>query len=135
FGVVPAARNRGIGRAVTLAACRQGLSLGCRHALLNATGMGEPVYRRIGFESIGFGQTWWLHRQTIDAQPPSETEVALAEAVGRGDLPALEALGRRLDPEQLDAPLTSGMTPMDLAVKTRQPASAQWLAQHGATLD
>jgi GNAT superfamily N-acetyltransferase len=134
-GVVPAARNRGVGTAVTLAACRFALSIGCRHALLNATGLGEPVYRRIGFETIGHGQTWWLHRETLEAPPPTALQVTLAEAVGRGDLAALAALDRQTPPEALDAPLPAGMTLMDLAVTTAQPASAEWLARHGAMLD
>ena len=46
-----------VGTAVTLAACQHAAKLGCRHALLNATGMGEPVYRRIGFRDRNVGET------------------------------------------------------------------------------
>jgi GNAT superfamily N-acetyltransferase len=134
-GVVPAARNQGIGKAVTLAACRQAQRMGCRHALLNATGMGEPVYRRIGFESIGFGQTWWLHAPVLAAPPPAAAQIVFVEAVGRGDLAALEQMVHQISPEELDAPLPCGMTPVQVAVRTRQPASVEWLVRHGATLD
>jgi GNAT superfamily N-acetyltransferase len=109
-GVIPPARNQGIGRAVTRAACRQALAVGCRYAVLNATPMGEPVYRSLGFESMGHGQTWWLHSPTLEAPPPSEAEVAFVEAVGRGDVAALDSLRSRIEPEQLDAPLAGGMT-------------------------
>jgi ribosomal protein S18 acetylase RimI-like enzyme len=61
MGVVPSHQRQGIGRALTLAACRLGRELGCTHAVLNATGEGEPLYRAVGFESLGMGQTWWLH--------------------------------------------------------------------------
>jgi predicted N-acetyltransferase YhbS len=134
-GVVPSVRGQGIGTAVTGAACRQARAVGCRWALLNATGMGEPVYRRLGFESLGYGQTWWLHRHVLEAPPPTQMQIALAEAVGRGDIAALEALAPRLSPAELDAPLPAGVTPMQLAVTTRQPRSAQWLERQGAALD
>ena len=134
-GVVPAARGQGIGTALTLAACQLARQLGCRHALLNATGMGEPVYRRLGFESLGYGQTWWMHRAALDAPPPAELQIRFAEAVGRGDIQALEQLGTRIEPEMLDTPLAGGMTLIQLAVMTKQPAAAAWLAEHGATLD
>jgi ankyrin repeat protein/GNAT superfamily N-acetyltransferase len=134
-GVVAAVRNRGVGTAVTLAACRFAQAIGCRHALLNATGLGEPVYRRIGFETIGHGQTWWLHRETLEAPPPTAMQVALAEVVGRGDLAALDKLGSQVSPGALDAPLPGGTTLMELAVTTEQPAAAEWLTCHGATLD
>jgi ribosomal protein S18 acetylase RimI-like enzyme len=61
MGVAPSRRRRGIGLDLTLAACRLARELGCSHALLNATGEGEPLYRAAGFESLGKGQTWWLH--------------------------------------------------------------------------
>jgi GNAT superfamily N-acetyltransferase len=57
-GVVPKARNRGVGKAVTTAACRHAQALGCCHALLNATG--ERMYRQLGFDRLGYGWTWWL---------------------------------------------------------------------------
>jgi GNAT superfamily N-acetyltransferase len=134
-GVVPSARNRGIGRAVTRAACRQALRLGCRYAVLNATPMGEPVYRSLGFASMGHGQTWWMHRHMIEAPPPSDAAIAFVEAVGRGDVAALDSISPARRPQPLDAPLASGMSPMEIAVRTGQPASAEWLTRHGATLD
>jgi GNAT superfamily N-acetyltransferase len=134
-GVVPAARRQGIGTAVTRAACQLAASLGCRHALLNATPMGEPVYRRLGFTSLGHGQTWWLHPSVLEAPPPPEPQVRFVEAVGRGDVAALDELGRKLDPETLNARLPCGMTPLRVAVRLQQPASAEWLVSHGAALD
>jgi len=134
-GVVPAARNRGIGKAVTLAACRFAQNLGCRHAVLNATDVGVPVYQSVGFRSLGYGQTWWLHVETLQADPPTEWQVALAEAVGRGDVRALEALGGQRTTAEWDAPLAGGWTAIQLAVRAGQPAAAEWLAAHGATLD
>ncbi len=63
MGVVPAARRQGVGAALMNAACRHARAeAGCRWALLNATGEGERLYRRLGFVSLGRGQTWWLHR-------------------------------------------------------------------------
>ena len=61
MGVVPDRRRRGIGRALTLAACRLARDRGCTHALLNATPEGELLYSTVGFEMIGKGRTWWLH--------------------------------------------------------------------------
>jgi ribosomal protein S18 acetylase RimI-like enzyme len=60
MGVAPDARRRGIGLALTRAACRVAAERGCRIVTLNATGEGEPVYTRAGFASAGFGMTWWL---------------------------------------------------------------------------
>jgi GNAT superfamily N-acetyltransferase len=134
-GVVPDARNQGIGKAVTVAACRLAQTLGCRYAILNATGMGEPVYRRIGFEKIGAGKTWWMHPTTLAAAPPPRWQVAVAEAVARGDLAALERLGGTLSPAALDRRLPNAATLIQLAVDSDQPAAVEWLVEHGATLD
>lgn len=54
-------RGRGLGAAVTRAAIKYAMDRGARNALLHATGMGESIYRRIGFEercrvpAYGFG--------------------------------------------------------------------------------
>lgn len=60
MGVIPRARRRGHARALTLAALAAARDAGCTGVTLNATGEGEPVYRAIGFESLGWGMTWWL---------------------------------------------------------------------------
>lgn len=46
---LPAARGRGIGRAMTVAALQYGRSLGATHAALQSSEMGFKVYRAIGF--------------------------------------------------------------------------------------
>jgi GNAT superfamily N-acetyltransferase len=132
-GVVPDARNRGVGKAVTAAACRQAQLVGCRHALLNATG--ERMYRQLGFERIGYGRTWWLNVARLEERPPTRETIALAEAVGRGDVSALAASMQRGAAELLDAPLANGMTLLELAAHARQPTSAEWLVGQGAALD
>lgn len=134
-GVVPIARNRGIGKAVTLAACQFAQAMGCPGALLNATDIGVPMYRSLGFESVGYGQTWWLFRKTLESPPPTKAQVALTEAVGRGDVETLNRLGQGVNSETLDTPTTNGMTLMQLAVKMGQLVAAEWLIEHGATLD
>ena len=117
-GVVPSARRRGIGAAVTLAACEHARAVGCHWATLNAA---THIYDRLGFVSLGWGQTWWMHGPVLAALPPSKSEVAFAEAVGRGDMKALDDLHTRGEtPSNLDAPLLCGMTPMEMAIRPRQ---------------
>jgi predicted N-acetyltransferase YhbS len=132
-GVIPSARKQGIGRAVTLAACQFAQALGCHHALLNSAA--SEFYAKLGFESLGWGQTWWMHAPTLTATPPTSEQVACLEAVGRGDLRALSAFEGQTLPLDLDVPLPCGTTPIGLAAQSRQPASAQWLAAQGATLE
>jgi GNAT superfamily N-acetyltransferase len=131
-GVVPEARNQGIGKAVTAAACLQAKSMGYRYALLNATG--RRMYEQIGFQHVGDGQTWWLDVPRLAAHPPTKERIALAEAVGRGDIEALDALHRQGHAKDLDAPLTNEMTLIELAVDSGQPSSAEWLISHGVPL-
>ena len=60
MGVLPSARRQGYGLALTLASLATARESGCTSVTLNATGEGEPVYRRAGFRSLGLGKTWWL---------------------------------------------------------------------------
>ncbi|MGZ4786053.1 MAG: GNAT family N-acetyltransferase [Acidimicrobiales bacterium] len=137
-GVVPERRGRGIGAALTAAAADRAADLGGRLVTLNATTMGEPVYRRVGFTSGGRGRTWWLTPRQLMAPRPSSAMVDLVEAIGFGDLGALDlslstlAADRPLD---LDAPLRCGLTPIGIAVQFGRADAAQRLVDHGAVLD
>ncbi|HVG87702.1 MAG: GNAT family N-acetyltransferase [Gaiellales bacterium] len=55
MGVAADARRRGIGLALTRAAVGLAHVAGCRLVALNATGEGEPLYRKAGFRSAGWG--------------------------------------------------------------------------------
>jgi GNAT superfamily N-acetyltransferase len=57
-GTVPDARGRGYGSAVTLAAMDWGRENGADLAILHATELGEPVYRRLGFEAVCTISQW-----------------------------------------------------------------------------
>lgn len=49
---LPEARRRGIGTVMTHHAMAEGRRRGARHAVLQATDMGRPVYERLGFSKV-----------------------------------------------------------------------------------
>jgi GNAT superfamily N-acetyltransferase len=51
-GSLAAARGRGLGRAITAAATDAGFDLGAEFASLQASPMGAPIYRAMGYETI-----------------------------------------------------------------------------------
>jgi GNAT superfamily N-acetyltransferase len=50
---LPGCRGRGFGSALTARAAQDGCALGARLVCLQASPLGEPVYRRMGFRSVG----------------------------------------------------------------------------------
>jgi hypothetical protein len=52
-------RRRGYGAAMTMRAAIDGFKAGCDFAFLEATPMGFPVYRRLGFEAIFDYRLWF----------------------------------------------------------------------------
>jgi ribosomal protein S18 acetylase RimI-like enzyme len=130
MGVAPRVRGRGIATALTRAACRLAIQHGCRHAVLNATDDGERVYRRVGFRSLGWGQTWWYSR----SPPPTARQTALTEAIGFGDPEALDALSST--DAELEGPLPGNERPLAFALLTGQVRVAEWiLARRPALVD
>jgi ribosomal protein S18 acetylase RimI-like enzyme len=57
-GTLEAARGRGLADAVTRAVTRRGFELGAPVVVLQATHMGEPVYRRMGYVEIDRHHGW-----------------------------------------------------------------------------
>lgn len=131
--VLPEYRNFGIGKALTHTVCTWARERGYRTAGLNATPMGEPVYRALGFQSLRWAQTW---HYPIDAQrqPLTPIQVLFAEAIGNGDVAGLDRDAANVLP-LLNADLPCRRTPLQLATLFRQPQSAEWLFERGATLD
>jgi ribosomal protein S18 acetylase RimI-like enzyme len=128
MGVAPRVRGRGIATALTREACRRASERGCRYAVLNATDEGERVYRRVGFRSLGWGQTWWYSR----GPAPTSRQTALAEAVGLGDLEALRALAPT--DAELEAPLAGGEPSLGLALVTGHAAIAEYVLERRPSL-
>ena len=122
MGVAPKAQGRGIGLTLTKAALRAAWEHGCHAAVLNATAVGERLYARAGFRSLGWGQTWW----PSGGPAPTERQITITEATGFGDIAALETLGPT---ESEVAP-----TPLLLAAVTGQAKSVDYLLTRYASL-
>ena len=84
--MAPDHRGTGLGRALTVAALRAGQQAGAQTATTNATEDGTRLYASLGAQSLGYGQTFWIHRNGL-ASPPAPELVAAAEAAGRGAVP------------------------------------------------
>jgi predicted acetyltransferase len=70
---VPEARGRGIGFAVTLKALQEARETGYRVGILQASEMGEPVYRKMGFKKYSkIGSYIWVNMHS-GAENNSET--------------------------------------------------------------
>jgi len=129
-GVTPAARNKGIGKAVVAAACLHAKNSGYQYATLNGTG--KKMYEDVGFEHIGYGRTWWIVNDKYLTNPPSAKLVLLAEAVGYGREDMLLERGGNFTAEELNEPMVNNMTLMQLAAHCGKPVSGEWLISHGA---
>ena len=89
----PAFRGRGLGGALTRTVVQYLQDLGCRSLLLAATGLGQPVYARLGFVAEG-GYTTWSGPPRADA--PVDARL---RRLTPADLPAVCALDRQFTNE------------------------------------
>jgi hypothetical protein len=64
-GTLPEMRGRGLAELVTRAAGNAGFDLGGRIAALQASVMGEPVYRRMGYVEVT------RYREFVQFEPPT----------------------------------------------------------------
>jgi hypothetical protein len=65
-GTIPEARNKGIGYAVTQKTLLEGKKLGYRIGILQASQMGEPIYKRMGFKEYSQNRSYvWLPEKKI----------------------------------------------------------------------
>ncbi|GIH03454.1 hypothetical protein Rhe02_15210 [Rhizocola hellebori] len=128
---LPEARTAGIGLERFDAIREFGRKFDVRYGIANAVDEAAPLYRVMGFQSLGFGQTWWLPRHAAQ-RAPDPKQVAFAEALGESDISAIEA---HAHPSVLDQPLANGMTPLRLAAYYKRPEVARWLIDRGATPD
>jgi len=128
LGVHPDARQRGVGTALTLHALAVARECGALRMGLNATPDGERIYRKLGFRSLGFGQTWLMPAARLRHRPDA-TLVSQAEALAQGQLvaldPAIATIGL----------MPNGETPIDFAARFGQRESVRWLLEHGAPPD
>ena len=132
-GVIPIAQRRGIGKAIVAAACRFAFDKGYHYVMLNANHIGRRTYEQVGFRFVSYGCTWWLLNNNYIIDPPAPKLVKLAEAVGKGNVAAMEVAGAGLKAAELDRPLPNGMGLFQVAAYFKQPAAAEWLLTHGAT--
>jgi ribosomal protein S18 acetylase RimI-like enzyme len=128
MGVSAAHRRQGIGRALTVAACRLAAEQGCTYAVLNATEDGERLYSTLGFESRGWGQSWWWFPGAI----PTPRQTAIAEAIGHGELDKLRALKPTV--RELTTRLPGDTSPLRLAVIADQLDTADWMLDRAPKL-
>jgi GNAT superfamily N-acetyltransferase len=133
--VKPEERKQGVGGALTQVTCELAMKLECHHVMVNATDEGEPIYQRIGFQSLGMGRTWFLRDSVLALPPPSSGQVKFLEAVGKGDISALAVMKDDILPERLSEEMINGETPLEIAVRCKQTASPQWLIEHGVVPD
>ena len=132
-GVLSKHRRKGIAKALMLELCRFARSLGCNYATLNSAA--DEFYNSIGFESLGWGQTWWMHGKSLNSPPPTVSQIRFAEAICRGDLKTLEALTASEIPVDINAPLLNGHTPMENVGAVGKSVSADWLVSRGARMN
>lgn len=125
-GVRRTFRGQGIAKAVIGAALVLAKEMGVGHAMLNGTG--ERVYRQLGFELVGYGQTWAC-KEALAKRMPSQEQIAYVEAIGRDDVDTLERMAARMTRRALNRPLAEGMTPMKLAVEMESKKTMGWLTE------
>jgi predicted N-acetyltransferase YhbS len=118
LGVLPDARRRGVGEALTRAASERLRARGAETVLLFATDMGRPLYERLGFEAEDTVTAW---RGTAGTARSDVTLRVLRE----DDRPALRALDRAATAEDRTAVLDA-LVPLSGLIAERRGDPVGW---------
>jgi predicted N-acetyltransferase YhbS len=118
LGVLPDARRRGAGEALTRAACARLRERGAETVLLFATDMGRPLYERLGFEPEGTVTAWRGTAGTTAAD-------IVLRVVREEDRPALRAIDRAATGEDRTAVLDA-LNPLSGLVAERHGETTGW---------
>lgn len=124
-GVDPRHRQQGIGTSLTLAAMAVARDLGVHRMNLNSTPQGERMYKRLGFQRIGAGQTWNLPRSR-SRFPVTKQSRDILLALGTGNISMLKGA---VIPSQF----ANTFTPQAFAARFGQKASIRYLLDTGQT--
>ncbi len=132
MGVVPDQRRRGVGTALIAGLASRAVGAGCTGLVLNSAA--DRFYSSFGFESLGRGQTWWMHRPQLESPGLDDNGVALVEAVGDGDWGRLAQFENAPD-DLFHVKLSGGMTLPGLALRCRRWDVFDWLEERGVAVD
>ncbi len=58
IGTIPEGRGLGIGTQMTMRLLKEVKARGCNYCVLNASEMGEPIYKKLGFQTYGELETY-----------------------------------------------------------------------------
>ena len=117
-GVVPEARRRGLGTALTRAACARLRERGARTILLFATDLGRPVYQRLGFEAEGGATAWRGKAGGVRAG-------VFVRSLREQDRPAVRSLDQEATGERRDAVLDA-LVPLSGLLAQRGDEPVGW---------
>jgi hypothetical protein len=118
LGVVPRARHRGVGAALTEAAVAWLRDRGAETVLLYATDQGRPIYERAGFVAEGRARAW---RGAPSAERPAGLRALRSE-----DRDALRAVDRAATGERRD-PVLDAIAPLHGMVAARDGVVSGYL--------
>lgn len=104
LGVLPRARGRGIGSALTEACVAWLRDRGAETVLLHATDLGRPVYERLGFEAEGRSRAW-------RGGPAHDRHPSGLRALRPADRPAVAALDTAVTGERR-SPVLDAIAPL-----------------------
>lgn len=62
IGTVPDARGKGVGKSITENLIREALTNGSKYCVLNASKMGESVYKKLGFTTFGVLENYTIRK-------------------------------------------------------------------------